>query len=187
MHIDYHVEIDHHYYSVPYQLIKQIVQVRLTASTVECFYNGQRIASHIRSYLKGKHTTLAEHMPPAHQKFSEWGPGRFLNWAIDIGPATRDVIKHLLTKAVHPEQSYRACFGILTSAKRYGKERLESACQRALAIGAPRRHSILSILKNGLDKQPLAKPVLSPSIRVHENIRGAAHYQNKLSLSQTKP
>jgi len=126
-------------------------------------------------------------MPPAHQKFSEWNPGRFLNWAMDIGPATRDVIKHLLTKAVHPEQSYRACFGILASAKQYGKERLESACLRALAIGAPRRHSILSILKSGLDKQPLKKPVFSPQIKAHENIRGAAHYQNELSFSQTKP
>jgi transposase len=177
VHVDYHIEIDHHYYSVPYKLIKQIVNVRLTANTVECFYNGQRVASHLRSYLRGKHTTLPEHMPPAHQKFSEWSPGRFLNWASDIGPATCKVIKYLLTKAVHPEQSYRACFGILTSAKRFGKERLESACQRALAIGAPRRHSILSILENGLDKQPLIKPILSSCIGLHENIRGAAHYQ----------
>ena len=187
VHVDYHIEVNRHYYSVPYTLIKQLVHVRLTASTMECFYNGQRIASHIRSYQKGKHTTLPAHMPKAHQKFSEWNPGRFLNWAMDIGPSTRDVIKHLLTKAAHPEQSYRACFGILMSAKQYGNERLESACKRALAIGAPRRHSILSILKNGLDKQPLEKLVSSSSIKIHENIRGAVHYQNELSFSQTKP
>jgi transposase len=187
VHVDYHVEVDRHYYSVPYKLIKQLVHVRLTVNTVECFCNGQRVASHIRSYQKGKHTTLVEHMPPAHQKFSEWSSGRFLNWAMDIGPSTRDVIKYLLTKATHPEQSYRACFGILTSAKQYGKERLESACQRALAIGAPRRHSILSILKNGLDKQPFVTPVLSLSVKLHENIRGASHYQDKLTFSQTKP
>jgi transposase len=187
VHVDYHIEVDRHYYSVPYKLIKQLVHVRLTVNTVECFYNGLRIASHVRSYQKGKHTTLAEHMPPAHQKFSEWNAGHFVNWAIDIGPATRDVIKHLLTKADHPEQSYRACFAILTASKQYGKERLEAACRRALAIGAPRRHSILSILKNGLDKQPLMKPVSSSSIKIHENIRGADHYQNELSFSQTKP
>ena len=183
VHVDYHVEVDNHYYSVPYKLIKELVHVRLTINTVECFYNGLRVASHVRSYRKGKHTTLAEHMPPSHRKFSEWSPGRFLNWAIDIGPSTRDVIKHLLTKSAHPEQSYRACFGILTSAKQYGKERLELACQRALAIGAPRRHSILSILKNGLDKQPLVKPVSLSNVKFHENIRGANHYQDKLSSS----
>jgi transposase len=186
VHVDYHIEVDRHYYSMPYTLIKQLVDVRLTANTVECFYQGKRIASHTRSYQKGKHTTLTEHMPLAHQKFADWNPGRFLNWAIDIGPATRDVIKHLLTTSDHPEQSYRACFGILTAAKRYGKDRLESACQRALTIGAPRRHSILSILKNGLDKQPLVKPVFSSSITQHENIRGAAHYHEELSFSQTK-
>lgn len=179
VHVDYHVEVDHHYYSVPYQLIKELVRVRLTANTVECFYQGQRIASHVRSYLKGKHTTLSEHMPLAHQKYSEWNPGRFLNWAVGIGPATRDVIKHLLNQYAHPEQSYRACFGILTAAKQYSKERLESACLRALEIGAPRRHSILSILKKGLDKEPLSKSISSTCIQSHENIRGAIHYQNK--------
>jgi transposase len=187
VHVDYHVEVERHYYSVPYTLIKQLVHVRLTANTLECFYNGERVASHLRSYQKGKHTTLKEHMPKSHQKFSDWSPGRFLNWAINIGPATRDVIKHLLTKAIHPEQSYRACFGILTFAKQYGKERLESACQRALVIGSPKRHSILSILKNGLDKQPLVPPVFSRRIQVHENIRGAAHYQKQLSFLKTKP
>jgi transposase len=185
--VDYHVEVDRHYYSVPYTLIKQLVHVRLTVTTVECFFNGQRVASHVRSYQKGKHTTLSEHMPTAHQKYSQWSPEHFLNWAIDIGSATRDVIKYLLTNKAHPEQSYRACFAILSSAKRYGKERLESACKRALAIGAPRRHSILSILKNGLDKQPLAKTVSSSNIKMHGNIRGADHYQNELSFSQTKP
>lgn len=188
VHVDYHVEVDRHYYSVPHTLIKQLAHVRLTSNAVEFFFNGQRIASHIRSYLKGKHTTLSEHMPTAHQKFSEWSPGRFLNWATDIGPSTCDVIKNVLTKVTHPEQGYRSCFGILAFAKQYGKDRLESACKRAIAIGAPRRHSILSILKNGLDKQPLIKLATSSShIKLHENIRGATHYQDQLSFSLTKP
>jgi transposase len=182
VHVDYHIEVDGHYYSVPYQLIKQVLPIRLSAHTVECFYQGQRVASHIRSFLKGSFTTLKEHMPKAHQKYSEWNSDRFLNWAMDIGPCTRDVIKHLLDKPLHPEQSYRTCFGILSCAKRYGKARLEAACQRALAIGAPRRRSILSILEKGLDQHPLNQ-VIKSSIKLHENIRGAIHYQKQLSLT----
>lgn len=181
VHVDYHIEVDRHYYSVPYTLIKQPVDVRLTLHTVECFHEGVRVASHIRSFLKGKHTTLAEHMPPSHKAYSEWSPGRFLNWALDIGPNTRDVIQRLLNQGAHPEQSYRSCFGILSLAKRYGKVRLEAASYRALAIGSPRRHSIESILKKGLEQQPL-KPNetnTSPVVK-HENIRGAGHYQSKL-------
>lgn len=182
VHVDYHIEVDRHYYSVPHALIKKLIQVRLTASTIECFYQGQRIASHARCYQKGKHTTLAEHMPVAHQKYSQWSPGRFLNWALSIGPYTRDVIQHLLDKAIHPEQSYRSCFGILTSAKRYSPQRLELACQRALAIGAPRRHSIVSILEKGLEQQPLGLAT-QKTILLHNNIRGAAHYQAQLENS----
>lgn len=181
VHVDYHVEVDGHYYSVPHQLIKQLMTVRLTVNVVECLHEGLRVASHVRSYIKGKSTTLPEHMPVAHQRYSEWNPGRFLNWALDIGPCTRDVIQHLLKKSAHPEQGYRTCFGTLTLAKRYGKERLEAACYRALAIGSPKRRSILSILEKGLDQQPLqkAEPVV---VTLHENIRGAAHYQNELDF-----
>lgn len=181
VHVDYHIEVDKHYYSVPYTLIKQVIDVRLTLNTVECFHAGVRVASHIRSFLKGKHTTLAEHMPPSHKAYSDWSPGRFLNWALDIGPKTRDVIQYLLNQATHPEQCYRSCFGILSLAKRYGKDRLEAASLRALAIGSPRRHSIASILKKGLDQQPLRpNEPNSSSVIKHENIRGASHYQSKL-------
>ena len=181
VHVDYHVEVDGHYYSVPHQLIKQLVTVRLTVNVVECLHEGLRVASHVRSYIKGKPTTLPEHMPVAHKRYSEWNPGRFLNWALDIGPCTRDVIQHLLKKSAHPEQGYRTCFGTLTLAKRYGKERLEAACYRALAIGSPKRRSILSILEKGLDQQPLQKAEPAP-VKLHENIRGATHYQNELDF-----
>jgi transposase len=181
VHVDYHIEVDKHYYSIPYTLIKQVIDVRLTINTVECFHEGVRIASHIRSFLKGKHTTLTEHMPPSHKAYSEWNPGRFLNWALDIGPNTRDVIQYLLNQATHPEQSYRSCFGILSLAKRYGKERLEAASYRAIAIGSPRRHSIASILKKGLDQQLLKQhEENTSSVIKHENIRGASHYQSQL-------
>lgn len=181
VHVDYHIEVDRHYYSVPHTLIKQTVDVRLTLHTLECFHEGVRVASHIRSFVKGKHTTLAEHMPPSHRAYSEWSPGRFLNWALEIGPNTRDVIQRLLNQGAHPEQSYRSCFGILSLAKRYGKVKLEAASYRALAIGSPRRHSIESILKKGLEQQPLKPNETNASAVVkHENIRGAGHYQSKL-------
>src|SRR3990167_8331146 len=176
VHADYHIEVEGHYYSVPYSLTRQQLSVRLTVNTVECFYQGQRVASHLRSSLKGRPTTLKEHMPQAHQKYAEWNPGRLLNWAISIGPGTRDVIKHLLNAVVHPEQSYRSCFGVLTAAKRYGAPRLEAACLRALAIGAPRRYSILSILKKGLDQQALNQSQPTRT-KLHDNIRGATNYQ----------
>jgi transposase len=185
VHSDYHIEVDRHYYSVPYLLTKQLLAVRLTTNTIECFYQGLRVASHVRSFQKGRHTTLKEHMPTAHQKYSEWNPGRFLNWAISIGPYTRDVIKHILDSKAHPEQGYRSCFGVLACAKRYSGVRREAACQLALTIGAPRRHSILSILKKGLDQKPLNqfRPLRT---KLHENIRGATHYQKQLLLTAPK-
>jgi hypothetical protein len=120
-------------------------------------------------------------MPVAHQRYSEWSSERFLRWALDIGPCTHDVIQQLLNKSVHPEQGYRACLGTLILAKRYSKERLEAACYRALAIGSPKRRSILSILEKGLDQQSLHKIEPTP-ITYHENIRGATHYQNELDF-----
>ena len=181
VHVDYHVEADGHYYSVPHQLIKQLVRIRLTVNVVECLHEGVRVASHIRSYIRGKHTTLGEHMPMTHQRYSEWSVERFLRWALDIGPCTQDVIAQLLNKSAHPEQGYRACFGTLNLAKKYSKERLEAACYRALAIGSPKRRSILSILEKKLDQQPLHKTEPTP-ITAHENIRGATHYQNELDF-----
>jgi transposase len=181
VHVDYPIEVDKHYYSVPYALIKKIVDVRLTLNTVECFHEGVRVASHIRSFLKGKHTTLSEHRPASHKAYSEWNPGRFLNRALDIGPNTRDVIQYLLNQATHPEQSYRSCFGILSLAKHYGKDRLEAASYRAIAIGSPRYHSIASILKKGLDQQSLKQDEANASSVIkHENIRGANHYKSQL-------
>ena len=184
VHLDYHIEVDKHYYSVPYQLVKEVLQLRLTSSTIECFHEGVRIASHVRSYRNNKHTTLTEHMPKAHQKYLEWSPERFLNWAIEIGPFTRHVIQLLLEKQVHPEQGYRSCLGILTLAKRYTSSRLEAACQRALEIGAPRRRSIVSILDKNLERLPLpGMTQASPQMNAHENIRGAAYYQDTVSSS----
>ena len=140
--IDYHVELAGHYYSVPHSLVKQRIEVRLTATTVECYFKGKRVAAHVRSNQRGRHTTLAEHMPEAHRKHLQWTPGRLLNWAHSIGAGVRDVVKWQLDNRPHPEQGYRACLGLLNLAKHYGNERLEAACRRALAIGAPTRKRI---------------------------------------------
>ncbi len=134
--IDYHVEITGHYYSVPYRYARQKLDARYTASTIEIFKKGERVASHARSFAKGRHTTLDEHLAPAHQKVAGWNAQRFLDWAARVGPHTQAAIDHLLRSRTHPQQGYRAALGILRLAKTYGGERLAAACERALRIHA---------------------------------------------------
>ena len=155
--IDYHIEVDRHYYSVPYQLIHEKVEVRLTDTTVEVLLKGRRVASHLRSYLPGKHTTLSEHMPKSHQKYLQWTPSRLIRWAGTIGPQTQKLLTFILENRPHPEQGYRSCLGVLRLRKRYSPERLEAACARALAFKAYSYKNVESILKNGLDQQPLER------------------------------
>jgi len=175
--IDYHVEVDHHYYSVPYQLAREVVDVRLSATTVEILQRGRRVASHLRSGMRGKPTTASEHMPESHRRHLEWTPGRIVRWAEETGPQTASLVKAVMEGRPHPEQGYRSCLGIMRLGKRYGEGRLEAACTRALAIRGHSYRSVESILKNGLDRQPLpeAPPELIP--RDHENLRGPAYYR----------
>jgi len=175
VHLDYHVEVAGHFYSVPHRLVRQRVEVRLTASTVEILSKGERVASHPRSPRKGGFTTVPAHMPLSHQRHLEWTPGRFLNWAQTIGPHTGVVVEHLLERR-YPEQGYRSCLGLLNLVKRYGPTRLEAACQKATSVGAYTRRSVASILEHGLDLQPAALPPdLTPPLE-HENLRGPAYY-----------
>lgn len=132
VHIDYHVEVDGHYYSVPYQLVKHQLEVRLTAKTVECFHANQRVASHLRSPHKGRHTTPTGHMPKSHREHAEWTPQRLIRWAEHSGPNTAGVIAYILERRIHPQHGFRACLGILRLSKQHGEERLEAACQREL-------------------------------------------------------
>lgn len=110
---------------MPHALARREVEVRLTASTVEVFHHGQRVASHMRCHLRGSHTTVVEHMPKAHRAHLEWTPGRYLTWAAESGPNTRDLVRHLLFRKPHPEQGYRSCLGLLSLSRRYG-----SGCAR---------------------------------------------------------
>ena len=176
---DYHIEIEGHYYSVSHSLIKSRLDIRLTATTVECFLRGRRVAVHARSDKAGEHTTLIEHMPKAHRAHLEWSPDRLLDWASTVGPQTRGLVAYLLVNRPHPEMGFRSCLGLLRLERRFGKERLEAACQRALALDSPTRHSVLSILTHGLDTQPQPESDLDAAATppVHENVRGAAYYQ----------
>jgi transposase len=179
--IDYHIEVDHHYYSVHHSLVHEQVEVRLTAATVEIFLRGQRVASHGRSHQRGRHTTLAEHMPKAHQKHLEWTPSRIIHWASTIGPQTEQLVRVILADRPHPEQGYRSCLGILRLGRRHGEQRLEAASARALAAGARSYRHVDSILKHGLDRVPLAEPgaAVQRALEFHPNIRGRDYYAER--------
>lgn len=174
--IDYHVEADHHYYSVPYQLVGQRVDVRLSEKAVEVFHKHRRVASHIRSHLRAKHTTESAHMPDSHRRYAEWTPSRIISWAARVGPATAALAEEILTRRPHPEQGYRSCLGIIRLADRYGRERLETACARALRARAFSYRSVESILRHGLETQPLEAHVVRSHPR-HSNLRGPAYYR----------
>ena len=150
--IDYHVEVDHGFYSVPYTLLKQQVDVRLTARVVEIFLRHQRVASHVRCGQRGRHITTAEHMPEAHRTYLEWTPERLVRWASENGPATAEVVTEIMGRHVHPQQGFRSCLGVMRLGQEFGPERLEAACRRALAIRSPTYKSIQSILKSKLDQ-----------------------------------
>lgn len=177
VHIDYHVSVDGHYYSVPYQLAKKQLSVRFTQRTVECFYQGQRVASHQRLYQKGRYSTQEEHMPESHKQQAQWTPERLQNWAAKTGPETEAVIRRILSDRRYPQQGYRSCLGIMRLGKSYGDVRLENACRRALYTDACSYRSLESILKHNLDQQPL--PELeseAPLPEHHENLRGSDYF-----------
>ncbi len=174
--IDYHVELDGHFYSVPHRLVKEQVDVRYTLTTVECLYKNSRVASHLRSFVKGKHTTTQEHMPKAHREYAEWTPQRIISWAAQTGTATAEVVEIILSRKAFPEIGYRSCMGIISLAKRYTKERLEAACKRAVLIKGVSYKSIKSILENKLDQKALPQQLELITV-AHENIRGTDYYK----------
>ena len=174
--IDYHIEVDRHYYSVPFQLAKTQLDVRLSGLTVEALHKGQRVASHARSHQAGRHTTTTEHMPKSHQKHLEWTPQRLLNWGERIGPATGSLIRRLMQDKPHPEMGYRSCLGVFSLSKRYGCDRLEGACARALTIGSPKRKTVQSILAAGLDHHAELFPTEATPLPAHGNVRGPGYY-----------
>ena len=178
-HVDYHIEAKGFYYSVPYQLDKKEMDVRITQHIIEIFYKGKRVASHHRSYDPSKRfITVREHMPKSHQKYLDWTPERIIRWASKTGTATAQTVEMIMNNRSHPQQGFRSCMGIMNLGKEYGQDRLEAACSRALTIGSPSYKSIHAILKKGLDRLPLQKEVpQQTSFIFHSNIRGPEYYE----------
>jgi len=175
--IDYHIAFDANFYSVPYSLVQERVEVRATPTTIEIFHKGQRVASHVRGHGREQVLTQREHRPKSHQAHLEWTPSRMVNWAEQIGPHTAKLFERILAAKPHPEMGYRSCLGIIRLAEEYSPTRMEAAADRAIRTGACRFKSVKLILKNSLDQQPLPElPPLSlpPS---HDNIRGAEYFE----------
>lgn len=186
--IDYHIEFEGHFYSVPHTLVGKQIDLRVTNAVIECLANSQRVASHVKSPRRGEKTTVVEHMPKSHRAHLEWTPGKLLTWGESMGPSTCQVVQYQLTAKPHPEMGYRACLGLLSLARKYGNDRLEAACRRAVVIDALTRNSVQSILKAGLDRQlpperADANPIdnathaaTDPLVAAHANVRGSAYY-----------
>jgi len=174
--LDYHVDVDGHYYSVPYRFAKEELSVRLTARTVEVFRKGERIAAHLRSSGNHRHTTVQEHMPSSHRRFADWTIERIRREALSVGASTAMLCDLILENRRHPEQGFRACLGIVRLVKSYGRERVEAACLRALEIGARTYGSVKSILANNLDRQAGSKRDPEGPVVAHANIRGPHYY-----------
>jgi transposase len=174
--IDYHVQVERHYYSVPYTLTGQPVEVRVSRNAVEVFHSGRRVAAHMRNHRVGGYSTSPEHRPKSHQKHAEWTPSRLVRWGEEIGASTGALVQRILTVRPHPEQGYRSCLGLMRLATRYSPDRLEAACFRALRSGASSYRSVKSILEHGLDRVPLEEQAELALPAEHENLRGAAYY-----------
>ncbi len=168
--IDYHVEYNKHYYSVPYTLIHAEVTLRATERTVEILHKNKAIATHPRSDAPGRYTTQPTHMPIRHQKTLEWSPERFVRWAEDMGPATTQLIQAVLASRLHPEQAYRSCLGILNLASCFDKPSLENACQQGLAAQLLSYREIKGLIENQCANS-------SEGLAAHDNIRGEKYYQ----------
>jgi transposase len=177
--IDYHIAYDGNLYSVPYNLVHELVDIRSTPTAVEILHNGTRVASHVRSRGQGNTITNHEHRPKSHRAHLEWTPSRMVSWAQTIGPHTAQLFERIMADKPHPEMGYRACLGIIRLAAKYSPVRMEAAAERAVLTGACRYRSVESILKNSLDRQPLAETCPPPSSPppTHDNIRGAEYFE----------
>ncbi len=176
--IDYHITFDGNFYSVPYNLVHEVVEVRAMPTTVEIFHKGKRVASHLRSRETNKAVTINEHRPKSHQEHLAWTPSRIVNWARTIGPNTARLVERMMEEKPHPEMGYRGCLGVIRLGEKYSHDRMEAAALRALLTGACRLKNIDSILKNSLDRQSLETPAdISPPAS-HDNIRGASYFDS---------
>jgi transposase len=173
--IDYHVEFEKHFYSVPYELIHQEVRIRASERMLEIFHKNkpESVAIHPRSSVPGRYSTQTAHMPIKHQKAGEWTPERLQRWAEDIGPYTSQMIQAILTSRRHPEQAFRSCLGILRLSNQYARSQMEIACQMARADKELNYRGVKAVL----ELLPPAFPSENPSLPTHENISCNSYYQ----------
>jgi transposase len=177
--IDYHVSFEDHYYSVPYTLVGETLWCRATQRTVELLHKGERVTSHLRSFVKYHYSTHPEHRPASHRAHLEWTPSRLIDWGRSVGPHTASVIEHVIRSKPHPEQGYRSALGILRLSNKAGAPRLERACERALAIGAPAYSTIKTMLAQRMESAPLPEASAAVDTGAHlgaVNVRGRRYY-----------
>ena len=174
--VNYHVEFDGHFYSVPHRFVGAKLDLRVTGALLECFASNQRVAGHAVSTVRGGHTTTPEHMPASHRAHLEWTPAKLIAWGERIGVSTAAVVTWQMAHRPHPEQGYRACLGLLALARRYSAPRLEAACTRAMAIRAPNLRSVTSILQCGLDSSPKPLAAADNLVIEQENVRRPGYY-----------
>lgn len=178
VHVDYHVEVEKHYYSVPYGLVKKQIEAHVSEYTVSLYYQGQQVATHLKSERLGGHTTRVEHMPKAHQDYAKWTPKTLKSWAGNLGKYVLQWVEYQFSSKDHPQQAIRVCLGTLNLSKQYSKERLDAACRRALDMGGYRLSNIKAILKNNLDAvvdQAPEQPDILAELE-HENVRGKGYF-----------
>lgn len=172
VHLDYHVEIERQYYSVPHPLIGKTVDLRLAATTVEIFLRGQRVAAHVRSSIRGSFTTCPAHRPERHRAVIELSHERLLRQAEAIGPATASVLQAQIHARKHPEHALRACLGILRLAKDFSAVRLEAACAHGLALKSTSYRALRALIQ----APAAAQAELRLSLPAHDNVRGPSYY-----------
>jgi len=177
--IDYHLEVDRRFYSVPYQLVRRRLDVRATTTTIEIFDGGKRVASHLREYGARRYITDPAHMPKSHRAHLEWTPSKLVAWGQSVSADTGVFVERLFESRPHPEHAYRACLGLKKLGREYGDVRLSAACARALAIGSVSYSSVKSILAEGLDRLGLPGDEATPPPPTHENLRGATYWQEE--------
>ena len=179
--IDYHVQVDAAFYSVPYQLARREVEVRLSQGVIEIFHAGRRVASHVRTYVRGRFVTSPEHMPASHRRHLEWTPSRLVSWGESVGPATGALVAGILERRPHPEQGYRSCLGLMRLGRQYTPERLEAASARAVEAGAFSFRSVKNILARGLERAPVPQGAETDGAVVlfHEHVRGPEYYREE--------
>lgn len=179
--LNYHISVDGMNYSVPFEYIKQKVDVRVTKGTVEILFDGNRICSHPRLYgWTNQYSTMEDHMPPNHQQYVQWNGERFTKWAAKIGHNTKTVVCAILAGYKVEQQGYKACMGLLKLADKYSAERLENACKRALTYTPrPSLKNVQAILRSGQDKIQDDSVAPPSSSSQYGFTRGADYYDRR--------